>query len=108
VGGARRAHPAAAQEIREIAARPGIGLGARLEARGQAALEARAMSAYVEFVAPGSVQLPPRDNVERIADVVKFNWEMVSTEGEGAAVGLELLVLAPDDRIWRDYRFIES
>jgi hypothetical protein len=96
------------QEIREIAAGPGIGLTATLEARGHAALEARATSAYEEFVAPGSFSFRRRDNVERLADVVKFSWEMISTGGEVAAVGLEFLILGPDGRIRRDYQFIES
>lgn len=96
------------QEIREIAARPGIGLSATLEARGHAALEARATSAYEEFVAPGAFSFRRRDNVERVADVVKFSWEMISTDGEVAGLGLEFLVLGPDGRIRRDYQFIES
>jgi hypothetical protein len=96
------------QEVREIAARPGIGLTASLEARGHAALEARATSAYEAFVAPGAFSFRRRNNVERVAEVVKFNWEMVSTEGEVAGVGLEFLVLGPDGRIRRDYQFIES
>jgi hypothetical protein len=96
------------QEIREIAARPGIGLTATLEARGHAALEVRATSAYEAFIAPGAFRFRRRDNVERLADVVKFNWEMVSTDGEVAGVGLEFLVLGPDGRIHRDYQFIES
>jgi hypothetical protein len=71
------------QEVREIAARPGIGLAARLEARGHAALEARAASAYEEFIAAGRFTFRRRDNVQRLADVVKFNWEMVSKDGRG-------------------------
>jgi hypothetical protein len=39
------------QEMCELAARPGIGLTAGLDARGHAALEARVTSAYEEFVA---------------------------------------------------------
>jgi hypothetical protein len=96
------------QEMREIAARPGIGLSARLEARGHAALEARATSAHEEFVASGAFRFRRRDNVQRIADVVKFNWEMVSTDGEVVGVGLEFLVLGSDGRIQCDYQFIES
>jgi hypothetical protein len=96
------------QEIREIAARPGIGLNATLEARGHTALEARATSAHEEFVASGAFRFRRRDNVERVADVVKFNWEMVSTDGEVVGVGLEFLLLGPDGRIQRDYQFIES
>lgn len=96
------------QEIRDIAARPGIGLSATLEARGHTALEARATSAHEEFVASGAFRFRRRDNVESVADVVKFNWEMVSTDGQVVGVGLEFLVLAPDGRIRRDYQFIES
>jgi hypothetical protein len=33
---------------------------------------------------------------------------MVATDGDVAAVGLDLLLLAPDGRIRRDYQFIES
>jgi hypothetical protein len=96
------------KEIREIAARPGIGLSATLEARGHTALEARATSAHEAFVASGTFRFRRRDNVERLADIVKFNWEMVSTDGEVVGVGLEFLLMAPDGRIRRDYQFIES
>ena len=96
------------QEIREIAARPGIGMSATLETRGHAALEARVASAYDEWVERGANHFRRRDNVDRIADVVKFNWEMVSAAGEVAGVGLALLVLAPNGRIRLDYQFIES
>jgi hypothetical protein len=95
-------------EIRDAAARPGIGLTAWLEARGHAALEARATSAHEEFIAAGEFSFRRRDNVARLGDVVKFNWEMVSKSGEIAGVGLEFLVLDPDGRIRSDYQFIES
>ena len=90
------------QEMREIGARPGIGLTARLEARGHAALEARAATVSEEFIVSREFTFRRRDNVERVADAVKFNWEMVSADGEVAGVGLEFLVLAPDGRIRRD------
>ena len=96
------------EEMRDIAARPGIALTARLEARGHAALETRAESAYEAFVAPGQFNFRRRDDAERLADVVKFRWEMVSHDGQVAGVGLEFLVLAPDGRIRCDYQFIES
>ncbi len=95
-------------EIRAIAAAPGIGLTARLEAHGHAALEVRATSAHEQFIASGEYSFQPRDNVERLGEVVKFNWEMVSGDGEVAGVGLEVLVLAHDGRIRTDYQFIES
>jgi hypothetical protein len=93
-------------EMREIAARPGIGLTARLDARGHAALEARATSAHEQFVAPGRFSFRRRDDVEQVADVVTFSWEMVSSDGEVAGRGLEVMVLAADGRIERDYQFI--
>jgi hypothetical protein len=96
------------QEMLEIAARPGIGLTAILEARGHAALEARAASVYEEFVGRGAFSLRRRDGVKRVADVVKFGWEMVSQGGEVAGVGVGILMLAPDGRIRCDYQFIES
>jgi hypothetical protein len=96
------------QEMREIAARPGIGLAARLEARGHAELEARASSVHEEFIARGGFELRRRDDVDWVADVVKFRWEMVSADGGIAGVGLAFLVLATDGTIRRDYQFIES
>jgi len=96
------------QEIREMAERPGIGLSASLEARGHAALEERATSAYEAFIAPGEFSFRRRGNAVRLADVVTFKWEMVARSGEAVGGGLEFLVLAPDGRIRRDYQFIET
>jgi hypothetical protein len=79
------------------------------EARGYEALEARVTRAYEEFVAPGEYAFRPRDNVSRLANVVKFNWEMVPTSGgDVAAIGLDVFVLDDDDKIRVDYQFIES
>ena len=96
------------QEMRELAAGPGIGLTATLEARGHSALETRATAVYEAFSSAGDFRFQRRDDVERLADVVKFTWEMVSRAGNVAGVGLEFLILAPDGRIARDYQFIES
>jgi hypothetical protein len=96
------------QDMRAAAAAPGIGLTARLEARGHAALEARAAGAYGRFVASGHHRFRRRDGAARIADVVTFRWEMVITGGEVAGAGLEGLVLGPDDRIRADCQFIEG
>jgi hypothetical protein len=97
------------EEMRKIAAQPGLGMTARLEAQGHEALEVRVSRAYEQWIAPGEFTFRRRDNVARLADVVKFNWEMVSTrDGEIAGVGLDFLVLAPDGRIRIDYQFIES
>ncbi|GLW98832.1 hypothetical protein [Microtetraspora sp. NBRC 16547] len=95
------------QEIRETAA--ALGLTPILEARGHEALDVRVTRSYEEFIAPGEFFFRPRDNADRLADVVKFNWEMVPTGGgEPAGVGLEILVLGEDGRIRTDYQFIEG
>jgi hypothetical protein len=94
------------QEIREIAAQPGIGLSATLEAQGHAQIEARATSAYEHWVVSEGLVFRPRDDADRLADVVKLHWEAVAADGSVAAVGLSVLVLAADGRIGRDYTFI--
>jgi hypothetical protein len=96
------------QEMREIAARPGLGMAATLEARGHAELEARAATAYEQWVGSGQLSFRRRDDVEQLDDVVKFHWEAVSPDGEVTAVGLDFLVLGAEARIRRDYVFIES
>ena len=94
------------QEIREIAAQPGIGLTAILEARGYEEIEARVASAYGHWVGSEGLSFRGRDDAERLGDVVKFHWEAVAKDGELFAVGLNFLVLAADGRIERDYTFI--
>jgi hypothetical protein len=94
------------QEIREIAARPGLAMTANLEARGYEEIEARATSAYEYWVGSEGLSFRGRDDAERLADVVKFHWEAVAKNGEVAAVGLNFLVLAADGRIERDYTFV--
>ena len=96
------------QEVREIAARPGIGMAATLEARGRAELEARAATSYERWVGSDGLSFRRRDDVDRLHDVIKLHWEAVSPNGEVTAVGLNLLILATDGRIRRDYVFIES
>jgi hypothetical protein len=104
--GAHILHPP--DEIREAAARLGF-TSTTLQARGHDALEVRVTRAYEEFVAPGMFTFRPRDNADRLGDIVKFNWEMVpSGGGEVAGTGLEILVLDDDGRIKTDYQFIES
>src|SRR5918999_5843040 len=71
------------QEIRAIAARPGLGITAILEARGYAEIEARAASAYEHWVGSEGLSFRARDDVERLGDVVKFHWEAVAKDGEG-------------------------
>jgi hypothetical protein len=94
--------------MQEAAHAIGFNLDA-LAARGYAELETRVSRAYAEFVAPGQYVFRRRDTPTRVANVVKFRWEMVQqADGQVAAVGLEFLVLDPEDRIISDYQFIES
>ena len=94
------------EEIREVAARPGIGMTAVLEARGYAEIESRAASAYAEWVGSQELSFRRRDDAERLHDVVKFHWEAITRDGEPFAVGLSFLVLAKHGRIERDYTFV--
>jgi hypothetical protein len=96
------------QEIHEIAARPGIGMTAILEARGHEEIEARAASAYEHWVGSEGLSFRGRDDADRLGDVVKLHWEAVAKDGTVFGVGLSFLVLAADGRIERDYTFIVS
>src|SRR5918999_3589856 len=94
------------QEIRAIAARPGLAMTAILEARGHEEIEARAASAYEHWVGSEGLSFRGRDDADRLADVVTLHWEAVAKDGTVFAVGLSFLVLAADGRIDRDYTFI--
>jgi hypothetical protein len=94
------------QEIRAIAAQPGIALTASLQAQGYEEIEARAASAYEHWVGSEGLSFRGRDDADRLDDVVKLHWEAVAKDGTVVAVGLSFLVLAADGRIGRDYTFI--
>ena len=94
------------QEIRAIAAQPGIALTATLEAQGYEAIEARAASVYEHWVRSEGLSFRGRDDADRLGDVVKLHWEAVDRDGTVLAVGLTFLVLAAGGRIERDYTFI--
>src|SRR5215212_11991583 len=55
------------QEIRAIAAQPGIGLTATLEARGYREIEARVASAYEHWVGSEGVSFRARDDADRLS-----------------------------------------
>ena len=94
------------EEIRGVAAQPGIAMTAILEAQGHEEIEARAASVYEHWVASEGLSFRGRDDADRLRDVVKLHWEAVAKDGTVFAVGLSVLVLAPDGRIERDYTFI--
>ena len=96
------------QEMRDIAASPGIGLAATLEARGHSELRARATTSYEHWVGSEGLSFRARDDAQRLGDVVKFHWEAVAEDGSTAAVGLNVLVLAADGRIQRNYTFVDG
>ena len=96
------------QEMREIAASPGIGLAATLEARGRTELEARATTSFEHWVGSEGLSFRGRDDAERLGDVVKFHWEAVADDGSTAAVGLNVLVLAADGRVQRSFTFVDG
>jgi hypothetical protein len=94
------------QEIRAIAAQPGIGLTAILQAQGHDEIEARATSAYAHWVGSEGLSFRGRDDADRLGDVVKLHWEAIASDGSVFGVGLSILVIAADGRIKRDYTFI--
>jgi hypothetical protein len=94
------------QEIRRIAAQPGVGLTAILEARGHGEIEARVASAYEHWVASEGLTFRRRDDAAHLGDVLTLRWEAVDKRGELSAVGQHVLVLAADGRIERDYTFV--
>jgi hypothetical protein len=98
--------PRAPQQVQDVAAT--LRVEATFQARGHGDLESRVGRAYEEFIADGDNTFRAQGDGSRIGDVVKFRWEMATTAGEVAGVGLEFVVLAPDGRIQADYQFIEG
>jgi len=96
------------EEIRGVAAQPGIAMTAILEAHGYEEIEARAASVYEHWVASEGLSFRGRDDADRLRDVVKLHWEAVAKDGTVFAVGLSILVLAADGRIARDYTFLAA
>ena len=104
----RRRRMIAEQEMGEIAASPGIGLAATLEARGHCELQARATTSYEHRVGPEGLSFRARDDARRLGDLVKVHWAAVVDDGSAAAAGLNVLVLAADGRVQRNYTFVDG
>ena len=107
-GGRGRQTSSRPQEMREIAASPGIGLAATVEARGHCELRARATTSYEHWVGSEGLSFRARDDAQRLGDVVKFHWEAVADDGSTAAAGLNVFVLAADGRVQRNYAFVDG
>ena len=94
------------REVRQAAAE--MSMNSVFEVRGHPELNARVADTYERFIASGEYDFRRCEEAERLRDVVKFRWEMVSTDdGSVAAIGLEFLVIDPQGRIFNDYQFIE-
>jgi uncharacterized tellurite resistance protein B-like protein len=96
------------EEARRIAATPGVGGSAIIEARGHVEIDARATSAYEHWVATQGWSFRRRDDADRVHDVIKFHWEAVDSDGEVTGAGLNLLMLDAQGRITRDYTFVDG
>lgn len=96
------------EDARRIAAAPGVGGSAIIEARGHTEIDARATSAYEHWIAAEGWSFRRRDDADRVHDVVKFHWEAVDDDGEVTGGGLNLLVLDGEGRIARDYTFVDG
>lgn len=95
------------QDVRQAAGE--MKMSSVFEARGHRELDGRVTDAYERFVASGEYGFRRRDDAERLRDVVKLRWEMVSTaDGSVVAVGLDFLMVDAEGRIRSDYQFIES
>ena len=95
------------QEMREIAASPGIGLAASSRRGTQRAPGAgdnvlRALGRFRRAQLPGARRRP---EARRRRQVPR---EAVANDGSTAAVGLNVLVLAADGRVQRNYTFVDG
>jgi len=94
------------EEMRAIAAQPGLAMTAVLESRGHGEIAARAAGVHEHWVGAEGLRFRGRDDADRLGDLVKLHWEAVAGGGEVVAVGLSVLLLAGEGRIARDYTFI--
>ena len=70
--------------------------------------EARATASYEHWVGSEGLSFRARDDAQRLGDVVKFHWEAVADDGSTVAVGLNVLVLAANGRVQRNYTFVDG
>ncbi len=78
------------------------------EVHGHADLETRVATSHQTNVAERNYRFEVAGGIERLRDMVKFNWRMVPQAGGAvAATGLIVCLLAEDGRIRIDYQFID-
>ena len=63
---------------------------------------------FAETRAKAAEQLADRYDAQRLGAVVKFHREAVAEDGSTAAAGLNVLVLAADGRVQRNYTFVDG
>ncbi len=93
------------QEVYEAAAERAV--NPTWHVRGHDELEARVTKAYEDFVASGQMSFQLKAGAKRLGDVVTWEWEGISPDGEVLGTGLEFVILAADGRIATDYQFVE-
>jgi len=94
------------KSISELWAPDGATYHRFIDARGREAVEARVAGSWVKWVQTNGYIFRSRRNVRAHHDVVAFSWEMVPAGGgEGAAMGLEFLVLNGENLIRFVYQF---
>lgn len=94
------------KSISELWAPDGATYHRFIDARGREAVEARVAGSWVKWVQTNGYVFRSRRNVRAHHDVVAFSWEMVPAGGgEGAAMGLEFLVLNGENLIRFVYQF---
>jgi hypothetical protein len=85
-----------------------LGVAPSLRVRGHNELEARVTRAYEQFVAPDSNVFRARPDAQRLDDVVKWGWELVSAGGdEVLGGGLTVAKVDREGRITHDYTFVD-
>jgi hypothetical protein len=93
-------------EFRATAARVGFP-NPTLTVRGHAELEVRVTRAYDEFVGPGTMRFAITGEPHRVGDALMLAWQGIPADGsDPGAGGTDILLLAADGRILRDYQFI--
>jgi hypothetical protein len=67
-----------------------------------------AETSYEYWVGSEGLSFRARDDAQRLGDVVKSHWEAVADDGSTAPAGLNVLVLAADGRVQRNYTFVDG
>jgi hypothetical protein len=93
--------------IEDLWAADGCFFNGRGEHAGHDAIEAAVTISHEKWIGQG-YHFRSSDNADRRHDGVRFNWEMVGPDGGHAvSVGFDFVLLDDDNRIRRNYQFID-